>query len=141
VSPQTVTIHLPEAFYERMQRAAQMQQRSLEKFLLDAAITGTPLLDDLPLELTDEMAALALVNDAGLWRVARQTLSSEKQEQLDTLLQKRGRGELRPEEQPVLDELLSEYEHVILARAHAAVLLKQRGYDVSDPSVVNKPAE
>jgi hypothetical protein len=92
-------------------------------------------------ELTDEMAALALVNDAGLWRVARRTLSSEKQEQLDALLQVRERGELRPEEQPVLDELLSEYEHVILARAHAAVLLKQRGYDVSDPSVVNKPAE
>jgi hypothetical protein len=85
-----------------------------------------------PPELTDEMAALALVNDAGLWRVARRVLSSEKQEQLDTLLQKRGRGELRLEEQPVLDELLSEYEHVILARAHAAVLLKQRGYDVSD---------
>ena len=141
MSPQTVTIHLPEAFYERVQRAAQMQQRSLEDFLLDAVITGTPLLDDLPPELAGEMAALVLLNDAGLWLVARRTLSPEKQEQLDTLLHKRGRGELRSEEQPVLDELLSEYERVILARSHAAVLLKQRGYDVSDPSVVNKPAE
>ena len=141
MSPQTVTVHLPEAFYERLQRAAQMQQRSLENFLLDAAITGTPLLDDLPPELAGEMAALVLLNDAGLWRVARRTLSSEKQEQLDTLLQIRGRGELPPEDHLILDELLSEYEQIILARAHAAVLLKQRGYDVSDPSVVNKPAE
>ena len=140
MSPQTVTIHLPEAFYERMRRAAQIQQRPLEEFLLDAAITGTPLLDDLPPELADEMAALALLNDAALWRVARRSLSAKDQERLDTLLQKKGCGKLLPEEREILDELLAEYEHVVLARAHAAVLLKQRGYDVSDPSVLNEPA-
>ena len=140
MSPQAVTIHLPNEFYERMRRAAQIQQRPLEKFLLDAAITGMPLLNDLPPELADEMAALVLLNDAALWRVGRRTLPSEKQEQLDTLLRKKGRGELLPEEQQALDELLAEYEHVVLARAHAAVLLKQRGYDVSDPTILNEPA-
>lgn len=140
MSPQTVTIHLPKAFYERMRQAAQVQRRPLEEFLLDAAITGTPLLDDLPPELADEMAALALLNDAALWRVARRSLPAEDQERLDALLQKKGCGELLPGEQKILDELLAEYEHVIFARADAAVLLKQRGYDVSDPSVLNEPA-
>jgi len=122
-----------------MRRAAQMQQRPLEKLVLDAVITGTPLLNDLPPELADEMTAVALLNDAALWRVARRTLSPGNQEQLDTLLQKKGRGELLSEEQKVLDELLAEYERAMLTRAHAAVLLQQRGYDVSDPSVLNKP--
>lgn len=140
MSPPTVTIRLPKVFYERMRQAAQIQQRSLEEILLEAAITGTPLLDDLPPELTDEMAALALLNDAALWRVARRTLPAKKQERLDALLQKKEQGKLLSEEQQILDELLAEYERVVLARAHAAVLLKQRGYDVSDPSVLNEPA-
>lgn len=140
MNTQAVTIHLPNTFYERMRRAAQMQQRPLEKLVLDAVITGTPLLNDLPPELADEMTAVVLLNDAALWRVARRTLSPGNQEQLDTLLQKKGRGELLSEEQKVLDELLAEYEHTMLTRAHAAVLLQQRGYDVSDPSVLNKPA-
>lgn len=140
MSPQAITIHLPNTFYERMRRAAQIQQRPLEKFVLDAAITGTPLLDDLPPELADEMAALALLNDAALWRVARCTLSSEKQGRLDALLQKKGRGELLTREQQHLDELLAEYEHIVFTRAHTAVLLKQRGYDISDPSLLNEPA-
>ncbi len=140
MSTQAITIHLPDTFYERMRRAAQIQQRPLEKFVLDAAITGASLLDDLPPELADEMAALALLNDAALWRVARRTLPTEKQERLDALLQKKGRGELLSEEQQTLDGLLTEYEHIVLTRAHTAVLLKQRGYDVSDPSLLNEPA-
>jgi hypothetical protein len=140
VNTQAVTIHLPDTLYERMRHAAQMQQRPLEKFVLDAVMAGAPLLDDLPPELADEMAALALLNDTALWRVARRTLSSDQQGQLDMLLQKKGRGELSPEEQSLLDEMLAEYEQVMLTRAHAAVLLQQRGYDVSDPSILNESA-
>jgi len=109
--------------------------------LLDAVVTGTSLLDDLPPELADEMAALALLNDTALWRVARRTLPSDQQEQMDTLLQEKGRGQLLPEGQQVLDQLLAEYERAVLTRAHAAVLLQQRGYDVSDPSIFNRSAE
>lgn len=141
MSTQTVTIHLPDALYERVRCAAQVQQRPIEKLLLDAVVTGTSLLDDLPPELADEMAALALLNDTALWRVARRTLPSDQQEQMDTLLQEKGRGQLLPEGQQVLDQLLAEYERAVLTRAHAAVLLQQRGYDVSDPSIFNRSAE
>ena len=96
--------------------------------------------DDLPPELVDEMAALALLNDTALWRMARRTLSSGQQKRMDTLLQEKGRGKLLPEEQRILDQLLTEYEGTVLTRAHAAVLLEQRGYDVSDPSVFSEPA-
>lgn len=140
MSTQAITIHLPNMFYERMKRAAQIQQRPLEQVAIDAVITGTPLLNDLPPELTGEMTALALLNDAALWRVAQRTLPPDKQGQLDTLLQEKGRSELLAEKDKTLDELLAEYEHIILSRAHAAVLLQQRGYDVSDPSILNRPA-
>jgi len=139
MSTQAVTIHLPHALYERVRFAAQVQRRPVEKLLLDAVVTGTSWLDDLPPELADEMAALVLLNDAALWRVARRTLTANQQRQIDALLHKKGRGELVPEEQQALDQLLSEYEHMVLARAQAAILLKQRGYDVSDPAILNEP--
>ena len=141
MSTQTITIHLPDALYERVRYTAQIQQRPIEKLLLDAVAAGTSLLDDLPPELVDEMAALALLNDTALWRMARRTLSSGQQKRMDTLLQEKGRGRLLPQEQQILDQLLTEYERTVLTRAHAAVLLQQRGYDVSDPSVFNEPAK
>ena len=131
MSTQVITIHLPDTFYERMQRTAQMQRRPIQQLIFDAVVTGLHLLDDLPPKMAEEMAALALLNDAALWQVARQTLSPDKQEQLDTLLQKKGRDELPAEKTQGLDELLAEYEHIMLTRAHAAVLLQQRGYDMS----------
>jgi hypothetical protein len=118
-----------------------MLQRPVEEFLLDTVTTALPLLDDLPPESVEDMAALALLNDKALWRVAQSTLSKAAQKRLDWLLDQQGRRELTPAEQQELDQLLHEYERVVLTRAQAVVLLKQRGYDVSDPTVFNKPLE
>ncbi len=103
--------------------------------------TALPLLDDLPPEMIDDMAALTLLNDAALWRAARSTLPPASQERLDLLLDKKGRGELTVAGQQELDRLLSHYEHIVLTRSQAALLLKQREYDVSDPTILNTPPE
>jgi len=132
MNTRAVTIYLPASLYERVRCTAQAQQRPIEKLLLDAVAAGTPMLDDLPSELAEEMAALALLNDTALWQIARRTLSGKQQAELDTLLCEKGRGNLSAEDQQRLDKLLAEYEFIILARAQAAVLLQQRGYDVSD---------
>lgn len=141
MNTRAVTIHLPTTLYERVQSAAQLQQRSIEKLLLDAVSAGAPLLDDLPAELVDEMSALTLLNDTALWQVAQRTLSEKEQAELDTLLDEKGRGELSDEAQQRLARLLAEYELMVLARAQAAVLLQQRGYDVSDPVVLAPSVE
>ena len=58
------------------------------------------------------------------------------QKQLDLLLDEKSQGALTARGQQELDQLLSEYERMVLARAQAALLLQQRGYDISDPAVV-----
>jgi hypothetical protein len=141
MSTQTVTLQLPNPLYERMRCAAQALQRPVEKLLLDAVTTGMSLLDDLTPELVDEMSALALLNDAALWRAARHVLTSEQQAQLNALLDEKGRGEFTPEKQRILDHLLAEYERVTLVRAQAAILLQQRGYDISNHAVLHEPSE
>lgn len=139
MATQSVTLHLPDNIYERIQRTAEFLRQPVEKLLLDAVTTALPLLDDLSPEMVDDMAALALLNDAALWRVARNTLAPASQAHLDNLLDKKGEGTLTAAEQQRLDELLNEYEQVVLTRAQAALLLKQRGYDLSNPTILNEP--
>jgi len=141
MTTQTVMLELPDNLYERVQRTAQMLQQPVEAFLLDTVTTALPLLDDLPPELAEDMAALALLNDKALWQVAGKTLSKAKQKRLDFLLDQQGRDKLTVAERLELDQLVAEYGRVLVTRAQAAVLIKQRGYDVSDPAVFNKPLE
>ena len=135
MTTQSVTLYLPDSIYRRVQQTAQVLQRPLEELLLDAVTTALPLLDDLPPELADDIAALALLNDAALWRIAQSTMPPSNQKQLDLLLDEKSQGALTARGQQELDQLLSEYERVVLIRAQAALLLQQRGYDISDPAV------
>ncbi len=113
--------------------------RSLEEVLVDAVATALPPLVGLPQELADDLADLAFQSDAELWKIARETLPPEHYQQADSLLAKKGRGTLTADEQKILDQLTADYEALILRRGQAAVMLKNRGYDMSDPAVLIEP--
>ncbi len=83
---ETVTLHLSELLFRRIQRTAQIMRQPIEDFLLDAVTTALPLLDDLPPELVNDMATLTTLNDAALWRSARQTMSQSHQERMEFLM-------------------------------------------------------
>jgi len=73
------------------------------------------------------------LNDAALWQAGRATMTAEQRERLEALHDKQQHEGLTPEEQAEEQALLSLYRETLLVRAQAAVLLKQRGYDVSEP--------
>jgi len=75
---------------------------------------------------------MAYLNDAALWQASRSTLATEQRERLAALHEAQQRRTLSTEEQIEEQALLKLYREVVLVRAQAAVLLKQRGYDVSD---------
>ncbi len=50
---------------------------------------------------------------------------------MEALLAKQPRAKLAPAELAEAEELADHYEHVVLLRAKAAVLLKERGHDIS----------
>jgi hypothetical protein len=135
---QTITLHLPIPLYQQVQHTARTLRRTVEEVLLDAVATALPPLAGLPPELTDDLSGLAFLNDATLWQVARSTLPPEHHQQMDELLARKGQGELTATEQQTLDRLLLEYQTLVLRRGQAAVLLQRRGYDVSDPAVLNR---
>jgi uncharacterized protein YnzC (UPF0291/DUF896 family) len=77
---------------------------------------------------------------SALWRAARATLPESQRERLEALHVKQQREGLTAAEQEEEEALLALYRQTILTRAQAAALLKQRGYDVSDPGQFSPPA-
>jgi len=59
-------------------------------------------------------------------------MTTEQRERLETLHDKQQSEGLTAEEQAEEQALLALYRETLLVRVQAAVLLKQRGYDISD---------
>jgi hypothetical protein len=132
-----VTLRLPDILYRQVERLAQSFRRPMEEVLLDAVSTALPPLAGLPQNLADELADLAFLNDSDLWQVARSTLPVEHYEEVDALLALKSENRLTSSDQDRLEHLLQEYQSLILRRAQAAMLLQRRGYEMSDPAVLN----
>ena len=131
MSLQQLTINLPEPLYNRLKQRAAQTQRSVEAELVDVVALALPVADASPTDLAEAISQLALLNDSDLWRAARSTLPAEAAERLEALHLKRQREGLAEQEEDEVASLTRQYERVMLVRAHAAQLLKQRGYDVS----------
>lgn len=137
VAVETVTLQVPGQLYARAQQTVGNNQQALEQLLVSAMVSGLLLLDDLPDDMVMDLATLALLNDRALWRVARQALPEEHYDRMDELLALKNQKALTSAPQQELGGYLAEYDQIVLQRTHAAVLLQQRGYDLSNPQILN----
>jgi hypothetical protein len=126
-----VTLHLPETLYKRFRQRAEWSHRSLETELLDAVASAASVEGELSPELVKAVAALEHLEDAELWRLARQTMSREASQELESLHAKQRDDGLSPAEDAARAKLIQDYERSLLIRAQAAKLLKERGHDVT----------
>jgi len=131
---QTVTLDLPSATYERIRRAADKLRRPVNDVLSEAVSAAAPVMDTAPQSLRAALAQMAYLNDAVLWQLARATMPQAQAARLEELHHKRQREGLTEEEKNEEQQLANLYRDTILVRAQAAVLLKRRGYSVSDLS-------
>ena len=131
-----VTLDLPEPTYKQIRTAAKRAQRPFNDVLVEAVTAVAPVLGSVSKQLRSDLAQMAYLNDAALWQAARATMSVKQRERLEMLHheQQSKRRPLTPQEQAEEQGLLALYRETILVRAQAAVLLKQRGYDISDLS-------
>ncbi len=129
---QEITLSLPEAVYQQIQRAAEKTHRSLQEVLVEAVSAAAPVMESSSVKMRSMLAQLAYLNDAALWQAARTTMPAAQRERLEALHEKQQSHKLTDEEKTEEQALLTLYRETILVRAQAAVLLKQRGYDVSD---------
>lgn len=129
---QTVTVHLPDELYQKVKQRAVRMQRSVEDELVAVVAEALPTIDDLPVDITESLKQLVFLTDDELWQAARTKVSTEDSERMQAMLLKQQREGLTPEEETEIEHLVHHYDRTMLIRAQAAVLLKERGHDISD---------
>ena len=120
---QTVTIQLPDRIYRDVAKRARHMHRSVAEEVVAVVSEALPTINDLPGELAEELDQLALMNDTELWQA--------EATQMQTLVWKQQRDGLTTREQNKAENLLQRYNRTMLVRAKAAVLLKERGFDIT----------
>ena len=131
MSAQAVTLHLPTSLYDLLRQRARETRRSLEAEIL-AVVTSAVRPDvDLPPELREVVTPLQGLDDQALCRAATDAFPEAAAAQFTELNRKQQREGLTKEEIGALDDLRRGYERVMVVRAEAAALLKERGHDVS----------
>jgi hypothetical protein len=119
-----ISVRLPAELYERIRRAAERSERSVEAVLIESltVLFGTP-----PAGLD---AALDTYTDEQLWAVVYQRLAWTENERLRDLVAQGKHTLLTPDEQAELESLLDQVDHYTMIRSRALSLLQERGQDV-----------
>lgn len=128
----TVTLTLPEAVYDELKQRAHHHQRKLEDEATLTLIAAVGANDGLPSDLAAAIDALAALDTDGLWRVAQSQPTMDDKVLLDTFVDKRRHQGPTPDENRLLAEVVDRYDRVLVLRAEAVTLLKQRGVDVGE---------
>ena len=138
---QTVTLTLPDSFFQPLLRTAQATQQSLEKLLLTALQTSLPPLDGLPKDLAEHLTVLETLSDQQLQLVLRETVPKPTQTAISRLLARQQQRPLDATERQRLDALQHEADLVMLRKARAAVLLRFRGHRLPTLAELSQSAE
>jgi len=126
-----VTVNIPEKLYQRLSYRAKQTRRAVEDELIDVVASGLPGSDELPAGLEAELAQLEVLSGDALWQVARKRFAPDQANKLERLHVKAQRQSLAVTEQKSEQALSREYERILLIRARAARLLRDRGFDIS----------
>ena len=132
MSAQAVTLHLPPSLYDLLRQRTQETRRSLEAEILDVVRSVVSPEDDLlSPELREAVAPLRRLDDEALRRAATERFPEAAAQRFSELNRKQQREGLSDDEVSALEDLRRGYERVMVVRAEAAALLKERGHDVS----------
>lgn len=136
----TYSIAVSENLYHQVERQALPLHRSVSEWVSEIVKRGmSPSImveDDLPPWLHAELEAMQNLSDTALWTLARSTMRQIDNDALVQLNEISHERPLTPTEQAQQQTLLNQSEETVLRRAHAAVLLQARGYDMSDPAIL-----
>ena len=128
---QTITVRLPDILYRRVEHRAQRMRRSIEEELVDVVSAALPTTDDLSSDIAIDLAQMAFMTDAELWQAAQTELPLQDSAKMQALMFKRQREGLTAAEEREAKRLAHRADRTMLVRSRAAVLLHDRGHDIS----------
>lgn len=132
MTTQTFNLRIPQQVFQRLQRTAEREQRSVGELMIESIVAANPESEDVPSPQVLALAQMVHLNDAALWQAARATLRPSERERLQALHDLEDERTLLPAERDEEQALLELFHQTLLVRAQAVRLLQQRGYDISD---------
>jgi len=87
-------------------------------------------LPPLPQDEESELAALRFLSEDALWTIAKGQMPVAQQERRSSLLERNQEGGITAEELAELDELLERGNRLMVRKAEAAEILRERGHAV-----------
>jgi hypothetical protein len=128
---ETISIPVPHALYERLERLALLSGRSLESLVAQTLATSLPLIpENLPSVSREALRSLEQRPDAELWSILQQTATDAQIEQFGILREQQRHGALLPDDAAQLEGLRAALDLMTLEKAYAAVILKWRGHRI-----------
>jgi hypothetical protein len=131
MTTQNVTLPLPEHLYLRFEQVAKATQQTMTDVLLHAVEVGSPpSWENVAAEFQADLAALDRLDDKALWQIARSHQSEDEMSRYEDLLYKNANDALTTAERDELSQLRREADRFMLRKAHAAALLRWRGFQL-----------
>ena len=124
-----LTVTLPTGLYDELKQRAALTRRSIEDELVRTLGEALPSSAGV-MEVESTLASLTAMDDAALWRVAESRVTSADSSRLTELADKRQRVGLDAVELREARDLVQQHDRVLVIRAEAAALLRQRGHDI-----------
>lgn len=97
-----------------------------QQVLLDHLQTLSPPLPALPPDEQAELDALKHLSDDTLWTIAREQMPDNVQARAHELMDKNSHGEISSEEYTELEKLVERSDRLMVRKAEAAALLRER---------------
>lgn len=122
-------IIIPENLSARLRQLAARRQQSVETIVTDRLFTALDEeLDRLPTGEQAELRALHHLSDDALRAIASEQMTSVNQARMGQLMDRNSKGALSQKEQEMLIALVERGDQLMLRKAEAAAILKQRGH-------------
>jgi hypothetical protein len=133
---ETLVIRMPTHEAQRLRRVAEIAQRPVDEVVADTLRASLPpLLEDVPLQMRADLAALERSSNDELRNQMGAEFNPEWQTIYDDLLAAKSAGAITMEMQRRLDDLRQEADRLMFRKAYAALLLKWRGQRI--PTLAN----
>jgi hypothetical protein len=133
-----IILTVPEEIAERARQIAETTAQSAEAVLIDHLQSLSSPLPTLPPDEQAELAALHNLSDDALWTMTRAQMPDDVQARAQQLMDRNTSGQMTDEERTELAGLAQRADRLMLRKAEAAAILRQRGHHLTQADF--KPA-
>jgi predicted transcriptional regulator len=128
MTTRTLTVNVSEEIYRRLEERARAAAQPVASVVAQTIAQSFAPEERLPPALKAELDAMEHLSDEALWTIARSVASPDTLALYDLLIERKQEGALTPEGQQWLAQVAHDTDSLMVRKAHAFLLLKQRGH-------------